>query len=160
MKRLATFLTMILLFGNTVFAQDGKNIYNKYSDGENVNAVYISSAMFRLIKHLPDMKISNDEINLTSIVQSLDGLYIINSKNGSTSENLHRDVEKFVSSGKYELLMEAKEKDEIVRIYTSVKDDIITSFVLLADEPGECNFICFDGRISREQLEQMIAKEN
>ena len=31
----------------SAFAQDGKSIYKKYSDAENVSAVYISPAMFR-----------------------------------------------------------------------------------------------------------------
>ena len=40
-------IALAALFGAGAFAQDGKSIYNKYSEAENVSAVYISPAMFR-----------------------------------------------------------------------------------------------------------------
>ena len=46
MKKLATLLAAFLLLTAGAKAQDGKGIYNKYSDNEEVSAVYISSAMF------------------------------------------------------------------------------------------------------------------
>ena len=47
MKRIIIIATL-LLASISAFAQSGKSIYQKYSDAENVSAVYISSAMFRM----------------------------------------------------------------------------------------------------------------
>ena len=159
MKRIVAIISGIILLGSIASAQDGRSIYNKYSDDNDVSAVYISPAMFRLIGKLPDMNIGEEEdINLTTIVKSLTGLYVISSENKSINDNIQRDAEKFVSTGKYELLMEAKDHGEIVHMYITGKDDNISSFVLIAKEPEECTFICLDGQISRKQLEKLIAE--
>ena len=49
MKKIALIAAFSLLVA-TAFAQDGKSIYNKYSDEKNVSAVYISPTMFRLME--------------------------------------------------------------------------------------------------------------
>lgn len=151
-------IAAVLLLTATAFAQDGKSIYNKYSDAKDVSGVYISPAMFRLIGKIPDMEIADEDVNLTSIIKSLTGLYIIDSENGSINGNIKRDAEKFVKDGKYELLMEVKENSETTHIYITGTNDNVSSFVLISYEPDECTFICIDGQISREKLEKIIAE--
>lgn len=153
-KILALAAALLLTF--TAFAQDGKSIYNKYSDAESISAVYISPAMFRMLGKVPDIDI-NGQRNLTSVIKSLSGMYIISSENSRINEDMKKDVMKFVKSGKFELLMEAKDDGETVQIYTSGKGDIINSFVLLATERDETTFICLEGQLSRQQLEAIMA---
>ena len=52
MKKIITILTALTL-AVAAFAQSGKDLYNKYSDLEGINAVYISPAMFRMIGKIP-----------------------------------------------------------------------------------------------------------
>ena len=80
MKRIIVILAALLL-SISAFAQNGKNIYQKYSDAEGVTAVYISPAMFRLIGTIPDLEVGEDKVNLTPIIQALTGFYIIDSEN-------------------------------------------------------------------------------
>ena len=68
-----------MLITVSAFAQDGKSIYKKYSDAENVSAVYISPAMFRMMGKIPEMEVGDSEMNLTPVVKSLTGLYLISS---------------------------------------------------------------------------------
>lgn len=159
MNKLLTFAAAMLL-SITSFAQNGKSIYQKYSEAENVSAVYISPAMFRLMGQVPDMELKDESINLTTVIKSLTGMYLISSENPGINTNLKNDVENFVKSGRYELLMEIKDDGEIVQIHTVSKDDFVTSFVLLAYEKDECTFICLDGQIRREQLEELLAQAN
>lgn len=146
-----------LLLTVSAFAQDGKSIYNKYSDAEKVSAVYISPAMFRLMGKLPDMAIEDSGVNLGSIIKSLNGMYILNSRNPRINEDLRNDTEKFIAKGKYEMLMEAKEGGETVRMYTVGDEKIVTGFVMLTRDKDECNFICMDGEMPREALEKLLA---
>lgn len=155
-KILAIAAAMLLTL--SAFAQNGKSIYNKYSDAKNVSAVYVSPAMFRLMGKLPDMAISGDNVNLTQLVKSLEGLYLIDSENKDINADMKRDVEKFVRSGNYEVLMEVKDDGEVVHIYTTGKGDDLTGFVFLADDGKECTFICLDGKMSRRLLEDAIAE--
>ena len=156
MKRIIV-ITLLLACFIGAAAQDGKSIYKKYSDREGVSAVYISTAMFRLIGKVPDLKVEDKDVNLAPIIQTLSGLYIINSESGPIREGLKADVERFVSGGQYELLMEAKDSGDTVRMYTTGDDTIVNSFVMLSVEPDETSFICIDGKMKREDLEKTLS---
>ncbi len=157
MKRLF-FLAAMLLLTISSFAQDGKSIYQKYSDSEDISAVYVSPAMFKLIGRLPDIEMNSGEVNFYPIIKSLTGLYIINSSNKNINAQLYADVEKFIKSGRYELLMEAKDSGEAVRMYTVGNDSVVNSFVMVAKDGDETTFICIDGNMNRTDLEKLLAE--
>jgi hypothetical protein len=157
MKKLYILVAMLIL-SLAAYAQDGRSIYNKYSDLANVEAVYISPAMFRLIGKIPDMPVEEGSVNLGPIIKTLSGLYILSIKEDQVAQDLADDVNRFISRGQYELLMEAKDNGEVMRMYTVGDDFIVNSFVMLAREGNEVNFICLDGTIPRDQLETLIAE--
>ena len=160
MKRIL-FLTVILLIVSTfsVFAQNGKSIYQKYSDAEDVSAVYISPAMFRLIGKIPELEVNDSGLNLAPVIRSLTGMYVLNSENQSINASLRGDVDRFIKGGRYELLMEAKDDGEVVRMYTVGTEELVHGFVMLAPERDEVSFICLDGRMPRDEFEQLMAKQ-
>ena len=157
MKQLYILVAMLML-SITAAAQDGRSLYNKYSDYENVEAVYISPAMFRLIGKIPDMPVEEGSVNLGPIIKTLSGLYILSIKEDQVAQNLADDVNRFINKGQYELLMEAKDNGEVTRMYTVGDETTVTSFVMIERGGSEVNFICLDGTMPREQLEEMIAK--
>ena len=152
-------MAAMLLVAISSFAQDGKSIYQKYSDSENISAVYVSPAMFKMIGKLPDIELNDGEVNFYPIIKSLTGLYIINSENTGINAQLYADVEKFIKSGKYELLMEAKDSGQTVRMYTVGNDVTVNSFVMIAKDGGETTFICIDGNMNRSDLEKLLAEQ-
>lgn len=155
MKKFFAIIASMLLTVSA-FAQNGKSIYQKYSDEPGVDAVYVSPAMFKLIGNLP---ISYDEkdIDLASIVKSLSGFYLLSVENGAVADKIGADVNKFVKSNKFELMMEAKSDGDKMTIYTVTEGDYITSLVMVASEPDETTFICLDGMILSSDLDKMIA---
>ena len=156
MKQLYILVAMLML-SISAAAQDGRSLYNKYSDYDNVEAVYISPAMFRLIGKIPDVEMEGENVNLGPIIKSLSGLYILSIKEGAIAEQLADDVNRFIKKGAYELLMEAKESGEVTRMYTVGDDFTVNSFVMLSHDGIETNFICLDGTIPRDKLEELIA---
>jgi len=158
MKRIIILFAALLLTCSA-FAQNGKGIYQKYSDADKVSAVYVSPAMFRLIGRIPDMEMGEENVNLSPIIRSLTGLYILNSENSAINTDLRADAERFIKSGKYELLMEAKDSGETIRMYTVGNDKLIEGFVMLAAEPNEVTFICLDGQMPRKEFEELIASQ-
>ena len=157
MKQLYILVAMLLL-SISALAQDGRSLYNKYSDYDNVEAVYISPAMFRLIGKIPDVQMEGENVNFGPIIKSLSGLYILNISDEGLAADLSSDVNRFIKKGDYELLMEAKDNGEVTRMYTVGDDRIVNSFVLLSRDASETSFICIDGTIPRDQLEDLIAK--
>ena len=55
-----------------------------------------------------------------------------------------------------ELLMEAKDDGEVVRMYTVGDSKTIESFVMIAVDGGEVTFICLDGQMPRDETEKLI----
>ena len=156
MKRFALIITAAVLSLSAI-AQDGKSIYNKYSNEEGVSAVYISPAMFRLIGKIPEIKTEENGVDLSPIIRSLTGMYIISTSNPKVREKIHDEASRFVKSKKYELLMEAKDNGEAMNMYTIGNDKIINGFVFLAKDGEETSFICFDGNIDRKQFEDTVS---
>ena len=112
MKRIIIIATL-LLASISAFAQSGKSIYQKYSDAENVSAVYISSAMFRMIGKIPDLNVEGSEVNLAPIIQSLSGLYIISSENPKINSQIKADAEKFINGGEYVYCRHGKSRQQL-----------------------------------------------
>lgn len=142
-------------------AQDGRSIYNKYSGKSGVEAVYISPAMFKMIGELPELTVDldGDQMDISPIVKSLDGMYILDSSNPEVSANLSADVIRFTETGKFELLMEANDEGETMKMYTSSSkrnSDFINGFLLFVNEPEECTFIYIDGSMSRSDFETIM----
>ena len=148
---------MAVLLPLAAFSQSGKNIYNKYSDCEGVSAVYISPAMFRMMGSLPALSEIEEDVDMTQLVKSLDAMYVLECENSAVSSSLEKDVRGMVASGKYELMMEAKDDGEKVSIYTARKGSQIESFVLLCAEKESVSCIMIDGRISESELNKLIA---
>ena len=157
MKRIIVILAALLL-SISAFAQNGKSIYQKYSDADGVTAVYISPAMFRLIGTIPDLEVGDDKVNISPLIQALTGFYVLNSENPDINGKLRADAERFINSGKYELLMEVKDSGETVRMYTMGNDRTINGFAMLATEAAEVTFISLDGEMPRKEFEALIAK--
>ena len=149
----------MLLSAIGAFAQDGKSIYQKYSDEKDVSAVYISPAMFRLMGKIPDLKVEDSDINLGPIIKSLSGLYIIDSTNPIVNDTLKGEVDSLVKAGRYEMLMEAKDSGETVRMYTLGTESIVNSFVMVSVDGEETSFICLDGKMNRDDLEKLLAEK-
>ena len=158
MKRIAALVAAIILLTAGTCAQDGKAIYNKYSDNEQVSAVYISSTMFKLMGKVPNMDIGEGSMNLGPIIKNLNSMYLIDCEDPDLCSEIKSDVNKFIKKYDFEMLMEVKDKGEVVRIYTAGNEKTVTQFILTAAEYEAFTFICLDGTMSRAELEKVIAK--
>lgn len=160
MKKIYTILTALLL-AVTAFAQSGRELYNKYSDLEGVSAVYVSPAMFRLIGKIPDIDVEatdGQNVNLTPIIKSMTGFYLLDAEEPGVAQKLFAEVKRLLDGKKYELLFEAKENGEVTRLYTAGNDNIVSSLILTTKEASEFTFMCLEGKMDREELENILAE--
>lgn len=157
MKKIYTILTFIILACASVYAQDSKSLYSKYSDEKDVSAVYISPAMFKMIGKIPALDLGTGDVDITPMVKSLKGFYLLNSENPAVNAAIRADVKKLVSNGKFELMMEAKDDGEVIRMYTSGDDKTVSQFVMMALNGDESTFISLDGAMDRNDLERIIS---
>lgn len=160
MKRILAIAATILL-AMTAHAQSSREIYNKYSDEDGVSAVFISPSMFRMIGRLPDIDVDMDngqKVNLSSVIRTLKGFYLINCERTGISEKLNSEVRKLIDSDDYELMMEAKDSGESMRLYTVGTKDTIHSLVMHVTDKDESTFIGIEGVMDRDELEKILSK--
>lgn len=152
---------MILLAATLAFtaaAQDWNSIYNRYSGKEGVSSVYISPAMFRLMKSLPDVEIESEDVDLGGIIRTFTGMYILDIEDGKAAAELEAELQHAIKAGRYELLMEAADESETMRIYIISKGDTVTDFLMLAYDGSETSVIAITGEIPFSELQKLISE--
>ena len=160
MKRIYAIAVMLLIAAGA-YAQSGKSLYNKYSDSNGVSAVYISPAMFRMIGQLPnlDVEASNGEkVDIAPLIRSFEGFYLLNVSDKAQAAELKQEVQTMIKAGRFEVLVEAKDSGNTMRISTVGDDRIISSLVMLAQEGDSVQFVCLEGTINRKDFENLMAK--
>lgn len=133
----------LLLMSNVCAAQ--KKTFDKWSDHEGVNVVYISKMMLRLI---PNMKVGNADID--NIASKLDHVRILNCENAKKVKAVKADVEKELTAGGSEVIMDMKEGGEgnTVRIYHRKVEKKKNEFVLVQTDGRELTVINLKGTLS------------
>ena len=151
----------MLLIAVGAFAQEGKKLYNKYSDQEGVSAVYISPAMFKLVGQLPDINVdmaNGEKMDVAPLVRSFSGFYMLSfEQKSAASAELYKEVTAMVNKGNFELLMEVKDSGSTVRMYTLGDEKTVSSFVCIINEDDETMFFSLEGAMDRSDLEKLIA---
>lgn len=151
----------MLLIAVGAFAQEGKKLYNKYSDQEGVSAVYISPAMFKLVGQLPDINVdmaNGEKMDVAPLVRSFSGFYMLSfEQKSAASAELYKEVTAMVDKGNFELLMEVKDSGSTIRMYTLGDEKTVSSFVCIINEDEETMFFSLEGSMDRSDLEKLIA---
>ena len=151
----------MLLMTVGAFAQEGKRLYNKYSDQDGVSAVYISPAMFKLMGQLPDINVESADgrkMDMAPLVRSFSGFYMLSfEKKSAASEELYKEVTAMVNKSNFELLMEVKEDGSTIRMYTLGDEKVVNSFVCIINEDDQTMFFCLEGTMNRSELEKLMA---
>ncbi len=133
-----------------------KKIYSEYSGKPGVSAVYISPAMFKLMKTVPDIEINSQEVNFSRFIRTLEGMYILNTSDQDIASRLAKDVESELRYGKHELLMEAIEENQTTRIYIVQNDSIVSDLILLSRDGHSTSYISITGEMPLDELSKMI----
>ena len=149
-------LAAIISMASAAAQNSKKQIYIDYSGKPGVSAVYISPAMFKLMKSVPDIEINDQDVNFSRFIRTLEGMYILDTEEPEIASQLVRDVEKELRNGKHELLMEAVEGSETTRIYVVEKDSIVSDLILLSREGSSISYISITGQMPLDEISKMI----
>jgi len=157
MKKIIIIALAAIISMTSAAAQNSKKqIYIDYSGKPGVSAVYISPAMFKLMKAVPDIEINDQDVNFSRFIRTLEGMYILNIEEPEMASQLVRDVEKELINGRHELLMEAVEGSETTRIYVVEKDSIVSDLILLSRDGSSTSYISITGQMPLDEISKMI----
>ena len=154
-------MAVMLLMAVGAYAQEGKRLYNKYSDMDGVSAVYISPTMFRLMGQLPDLDVEmsdGQKMDIAPLVHSFSGFYMLSfEQKSAASAELYKEVTAMVNKSNFELLMEVKEDGSTIRMYTLGDEKVVNSFVCIINEDDQTMFFSLEGTMNRSELEKLMA---
>ena len=157
---------------------DAMSLFTKWSVKEGVSATYISQAMFKMIGKIPEIEL-NHPVDLTPVIQTLDGLYMLEFAKERETRNLagtsviqtqryerntqfgglRMDIQDYLSGNGYQLLMEKRDGELVTRLYVAGDGKIVTGFVLVRMDVDYDygQFVCIEGKIPQAKFEAIIA---
>ena len=148
-----TILFVLFLFCSTwAYAQD--NLFEKYSNMDNVTSVYISKSMFQL---MPD-GVQAGGVDFSDLKGKIDHLQILTSENRAVSKQMQADFEGMVKG--YELLMKVKSDDTRASFFVKQKGERINDMVMLTDEEDEFVVIRLVGDFTVQDIQQIANAVN
>lgn len=149
----------VMLISVTAFGQTAKSIYNKYNNEKDVSTVYISPTMFKMIGQLPDLEIGDDGVDITPIIKSLKGMYVVDSKNPQVNGSLRGEINALLTKKEFELLLELSDEGQRMKMFTKVQGELISSFIMVVEESNEITFIMFEGKIAMKDFNRLISSQ-
>jgi len=113
MKTIKTiFILSIILFQNSINAQD---LFDKYEDFDDVSSVIVTDEMFKLFK---DIKPESDEAREEmEVLSSLTGLKVFSTEDAKISAQIMTDVDKYISNNNMTELMRINDDGTKVKFF-------------------------------------------
>lgn len=152
MKRMYILGALLWLCSFVTYAQE--NLFDRFSEMEGVTSVYVSKAMFSMMS---DIKV--DGLQLEGIGQKLESLQVLNSEKAPVIQKLREAVTGFTPKHGYESLVRVRDDGEKVDILLKKHSNGINEFVVLADEPKEFTLIVITGRMSMQDIQNIIGEK-
>lgn len=150
-------LTLLLTVISTVGAHAQTKFYETCrSDPQlELETVYIGKAMLKMVN---SDKLHVQAMNLNPVVDKLESIQVITTEKAKSSVKLREMAYKeFTPEKKYEILMEAKDEDDISTIYCKKLNDKTNEYVLVnaCITDHETTVIILTGSITPEDLKNL-----
>jgi hypothetical protein len=152
MKR--TYIITLLLSLCSLFTYAQESFFDKYADMEGVTSVYISKAMLSL---MPDMK--TEEIYIGELASKLDNIQILNCEKASVTAQIKKDISYISPKNGYQELIRINDEGEKVHILAKSKNDVIRELLIVCTGNGDCTLVQLKGKVSKEKIAKLLAKE-
>ena len=139
---------------------DFSSFYSKWAGMEGVSATYISKSMFKMIEKVPQIQLDRP-VDLTPIIQSLDGLYMLEFDNTQRDTRLGcliKNIQDIVDG--HESLMEKREGDLATILLIKTEGKMVSSFILMRKDNdfNHCQLVCLEGAIPQDEFKKVITE--
>lgn len=161
MKRIIPFILAAMgsiCLSTAAPSPDVRAICGKYVGEEGVRIVATSPAKFASTGRLPLVGMEDGTLDLSPAVRTLTSSHLLISINDGVNRKLDADIAELLRSANYDLLCSSNEGGQLSAIYVIAEADTISSFLLCTIDQREVVLYNVEGRMPRQQLEEMIAK--
>ncbi len=159
MKRHFLIITaFFMLISTTLNAQTINSFFNKYDHDNRFECVSVGRFLFSLA--LITGKLDKDEKELLASLRKIKVLTSKDELQPEFSSNIMKDFNKVVKRGKFESLVEVREKKEKVKIYIKEKRGFYTDLVIAVQDSDEVNLIWIKGKLTKKIVERLKNENN
>ena len=140
-------LALALLFVCHIgFAQDLNSLFDEFKKEPNADCISISPFMMAIGK----MFMGNDSD--AKLARKFKSIRILDLEACSTSINAQRIKD-------YETLVQVNDEGEKVHILAKSKNDVIRELLIVCTGNGDCTLVQLKGKVSKEKIAKLLAKE-
>lgn len=157
MKRRAYIITLMLVFG-TLFCHAQQSFFDRYAEWRDIKTVYISKRMLKMVKSYDgDVKINGMRLGIMN--EGLENIQIFSCEVKPAIEKLREETRELVPVNGYEEIIAIREEEQKVTIYLKELKENLKEFVLITDRPNEFNIISIVGKITLQDIQNMVEED-
>ncbi|WP_165043143.1 DUF4252 domain-containing protein [Dysgonomonas sp. ZJ709] len=143
--------TIIALMLSTMGIQAQSNLFDKFSNNNEISVVYISKT---LLSMAPNMNMGGAD--LKGLANKLDQVEIYTSEKPNIAAMMRKEAEVLTKDKLYESLMTVKDKEDHITFYVKKKNDTeFKELVMVVSEPNECTIIRLLGSFTAQDIQKI-----
>ena len=144
----------MLVFG-TLFCNAQQSFFDRYADWRDIKTVYISKRMLKMVKSY-DGEVKVNGMRLGIMNEGLENIQIFNCEVKPAIEKLREETRELVPANGYEEVISIRDEGEKVSILFKELKENLSEFVLITDRPNEFNIISIVGKITLQDIQNMV----
>ena len=144
----------MLVFG-TLFCNAQQSFFDRYAEWRDIKTVYISKRMLKMVKSY-DGEVKVNGMRLGIMNEGLDNIQIFNCEVKPAIEKLREETRELVPANGYEEVISIRDEGEKVSILFKELKENLSEFVLITDRPNEFNIISIVGKITLQDIQNMM----
>lgn len=154
---------LLMIFGLSwgMKAQD----FDKYQDMPEVDGVFITQHMFKLISKINIQTEDPDERQLLELIKNLDGIKVLSTQNENIGKQMKSDAQVFANAQHLNELMRVKKADKNIVFYSkpgSTDNKVSQLFMFMTDKQPDELFVLLSvtGDIDLDKIGQIAGELN
>ena len=144
----------MLVFG-TLFCNAQQSFFDRYAEWRDIKTVYISKRMLKMVKSY-DGEVKVNGMRLGIMNEGLENIQIFNCEVKPAMEKLREETRELVPANGYEEVISIRDEGEKVSILFKELKENLSEFVLITDRPNEFNIISIVGKITLQDIQNMV----
>lgn len=149
MKNIKILAVMTALIMGALTACAGNRLFANLPKSDNLSVVYISKAMMRMGLAMTG-KGDSEMGKITGAVKNANGMEVVSADSPAMVELLRKETALRIKDLGMELMLNTRDGEESVNIYTGkqLDDNTVRNILIVTDEPGEYNVVYILGDIN------------
>lgn len=154
MKTKYIIITLMLIIGSiSMSAQNSTEIFDRFSNNEDITTVFISKALLQLA---PELKADMGGANISNLIGKLTQIEIYTTEKKGVAQMMKKESEKFIKNKTYESLMKIKDKGNNVDFLIQRNRDRVDELLMVVSDEKGCTIIRIAGDFTMEDIQKVI----